>query len=139
MRVVFDTNVLVAAMRSPSGASAALIEAVEAGRITLIANTALFVEYEAVLTRSEHLAAAGVTQTDVGQALDALARFIVRPKGRRRARPYVRDRDDDMVLEAAINGSADVIVTFETRTFSGVEDLGVAVMTPGAFWAKLQT
>jgi hypothetical protein len=35
-------------------------------------------------------------------------------------RPLLRDRADDMVLETAVNGSADTIVTFNTRDFGDV-------------------
>jgi predicted nucleic acid-binding protein len=51
VRLVLDTNVVVAAMRSPKGASAALLTAARLGKITLLANVALALEYEATCTR----------------------------------------------------------------------------------------
>jgi predicted nucleic acid-binding protein len=47
-------------------------------------------------------------------------------------RPIARDPDDDMVLEAAVNGRADVLVTFNIRDFSGgAKNFGLAVLSPG--------
>ena len=47
MRCVLDTNIVVAAMRSPTGASAALLAAARHGELTMLANVALALEYEA--------------------------------------------------------------------------------------------
>jgi predicted nucleic acid-binding protein len=54
MRCVLDTSVLVAALRSRSGASAALLHEVAARKIELVASPAVFLEYEAVLKRERH-------------------------------------------------------------------------------------
>ncbi len=59
MRVVLDTNVIVAAMRSPVGASAFLLMAAREGKITPLSNVALALEYEAICRRPEHVAASG--------------------------------------------------------------------------------
>jgi predicted nucleic acid-binding protein len=46
-------------------------------------------------------------------------------------RPTLRDPDDDMVLEAAVNGHAHAIVTFNRRDFSpAMEQFGIAVLSP---------
>lgn len=139
MRLVLDTNVLVAAMRSPSGASAQLLLAALDARVAVLANTALFAEYEAVMTRPEHLAAANSTLTQVAAVLDDLAQ-VVRPVERDFSwRPQLSDADDEMVLEAAINGQATAIVTFETRTFAeAAARFGIEVMTPAAAWGKIR-
>jgi predicted nucleic acid-binding protein len=54
-------------------------------------------------------------------------------------RPTLPDANDDMVLEAAFNGRADAIVTFNLRDFSmSAERLGLAVMTPGEAVKRLR-
>lgn len=129
---------LVAALRSKDGASAEILSATYDGRLTAIANAALFAEYEAVLTRPEHLAAGGVTHAEVIDALDALAGRIESAEPHFSWRPQLGDADDEMVLEAAVNGGAKVIVTFETATFrEAAARFGIDVLTPGAFWAKI--
>jgi putative PIN family toxin of toxin-antitoxin system len=135
---VLDTNVLVAALRSKDGASAEILRAAHDGRLSVVASVPLFAEYEAVLTRPEHLTAGGVSRDEVVDALDALAGKI-EPAGPHFSwRPQLGDPDDEMVLEAAVNGGAEVIVTFETTTFQqAAARFGIDVLTPGAFWAKV--
>jgi hypothetical protein len=59
VRCVLDNNIVVAAMRSPGGASAFLLVAARRGQITMLANVALALEYEATRGRLEHVAASG--------------------------------------------------------------------------------
>ena len=135
---MLDTNVLVAALRSKEGASAEILRAAHDGRITAIASVALFAEYEAVLTRPEHLAAAGVKAEEMVAALDALAAKIDPSAPHCSWRPQLGDPDDEMVLEAAVNGGADAIVTFEGATFrEPAQRFGIDVLTPGAFYVKV--
>src|ERR1700719_3190231 len=60
VRLVLDTATVVAAIRSDAGASRRLLRAaVERRRgITLLVSVPLLIEYEAVMTRIEHLKAA---------------------------------------------------------------------------------
>jgi putative PIN family toxin of toxin-antitoxin system len=132
MRLVLDTNVLVAAIRSPTGASAAIVRLARRKKVMLCASVALFAEYEAVLKRPEHLAAAGLGLADMDVVLDALASFVERVETYFLWRPRLRDADDDMVLETAINGRAEAIVTFNLRDFgAAAADFGIKVMLPG--------
>lgn len=117
MRLVLDTNVFVAAIRSPSGASAELFRRVQERRLTMVASVPLFVEYEAVGLRPEHLRAAGASARDIRMVLDALAPLVEPAAIAYLWRPTLRDPNDDMVLEAAINGRADAIVTFNGADF----------------------
>ncbi|MGO9461111.1 MAG: putative toxin-antitoxin system toxin component, PIN family, partial [Rhodomicrobium sp.] len=54
MRVVLGPNVIVTALRSPRGASAALVRLVAEGKITLLMSVAIALEYEAVCLRPEN-------------------------------------------------------------------------------------
>jgi len=76
MRLVLDTTVLVAAIRSNRGASNRLVDAALAHRFRLVASVPLFLEYEAVLTRHEHLEASGLSVGEIGILLDALASVV---------------------------------------------------------------
>lgn len=99
-------------------------------QLNIIATVSLFIEYEAVLTRSVHLEAAGVTSAEVGVLLDAVASLAEPTEINFQWRPFLRDPDDDMVLEAAVNGRADAIVTFNLRDFVGIEQFGIRAITP---------
>jgi putative PIN family toxin of toxin-antitoxin system len=131
MRLVLDTDVVVAAMRSPTGASAALLVAALDGRVTMLANVALMLEYEAVCSRGVHLEAAGLSAGEVGAFLDAIAALVEPVESHYVWRPRLRDPGDEMVLEAAVNGHAEAIVTFNTRDYgSEPSEFGIRVLLP---------
>jgi putative PIN family toxin of toxin-antitoxin system len=131
MRLVLDTNVLVTAFRSRAGAAAEVVRLIRRRELTMVATVALFLEYEEVLTRAEHLAKAEMTIAEVETALDVLAALVEPAERHFLWRPKLRDPDDDMVLEAAVNGRADVIATFNARDFAGVVgEFGIEVLTP---------
>jgi len=117
---VLDTDVLVAAFRSDTGASRKVLEAARTRRFNLLLSVPLMLEYEAVLTRPEHLAANRATMDDVSAVLDELASVARRVELVIRTRPLLSDPNDEMVLETAINGRADAIVTFNDRDFRRV-------------------
>jgi len=120
MRVVLDTSVVVTAFRSNQGASFGLLHAVAEGAVTALATPSLFFEYEEVLRRSEHRAVSGLTLADVDAVLAALAFWIEPVDVHLQWRPQLPDPDDEMVLEAAVNGHADALVTFNLRDFAKV-------------------
>ena len=131
MRVVLDTDTVVAAMRSPRGASAAILRAARQGRATLLASMPLALEYEAVISRTEHRLAAGLSEREVKIFLTALVALAEAVTTHFLWRPQLRDPSDEMVLEAAINGRADALVTFNVRDFGTVPaQFGVEIMLP---------
>jgi putative PIN family toxin of toxin-antitoxin system len=114
---VLDTNVVVAAMRSPTGASAALLIAARRSELTMLANVALAVEYEATCRLAEHRIAAGLDLDEVDIFVDAVLALVEPVETHFMWRPQLRDPADELVLEAAVNGQADAIVTFNLRDF----------------------
>lgn len=128
---VLDTDVLVAAFRSERGASRQLLLAALDRQFELLLSVPLILEYEAVLTRPQHLVMSGLSSDEVGRVLDDLT-AVARPvRLAFRWRPRLSDPDDDMVLETAINGKADAIVTFNQRDFvSLMKDFSCEVILP---------
>ncbi len=128
---MFDTDVIVAAIRSPTGASAELLRQVDAGKVVMLLSVALTLEYEATCQRAEHRLVAGLSAAEVATFVDGLVALAERVKLRFRWRPQLRDAGDEMVLEAAVNGSADGIVTFNSRDFGDAPGrFGVDVLKP---------
>jgi len=126
-----DTDAVVAAMRSPSGASAAILRAVRQDKATLLLTVPLAVEYEAVCSKNEHRLAAGLSERQVDIFLDAVIAMAVPVETHFLWRPQLRDPNDEMVLEAAVNGRADVLVTFNQRDFGSIPDrFGVEALLP---------
>lgn len=131
---MLDSNVLVAAFRSDSGASRRVLEEALAQGFDLLLSVPLMFEYEAVLTRPEHLSASGASVEDVEEVLDGLAAVGRRVRLAFRWRPALPDPNDDMVLETAVNGQAHAIITFNEGDFNPVAArFGCRVMRPGEF------
>jgi predicted nucleic acid-binding protein len=115
MKVVFDTNVMVAAARSRQGASFAL----------------------EVLTRPEHLPP-GLTPGDVLRYVRYLASTAHLQEIHFLWRPFLADPDDDMVLELAVAAGCRYLVTHNVKDFRGSERLGVIALVPRDFLNQMQ-
>ncbi|HEX4309035.1 MAG TPA: putative toxin-antitoxin system toxin component, PIN family [Acidobacteriaceae bacterium] len=128
---MLDTAVIVAATRSDAGASRQLVLAALDKRFELLISVPLALEYEAVLKRPEQIRASGGTVQEIDKlpaALIAVARPVYRSFF---WRPLLRDADDDMVLETALSGNAELLVTFNLRDFEpAASGLGIGVVVP---------
>lgn len=139
LKVVLDTDVVVTALRSRQGGSNAVLRYAASGRLTPLVTPALFLEYEAVLKRPEQCAVHGFGLYEIDQFLAAFASACVAVDVSFRWRPLLSDANDEMVLEAAINGSADRLVTHNVRDFAkGAALFGLPVMRPGELLKELR-
>ncbi len=130
-RLVIDTNVVLASLRSAKGASAALTRHVAQRRVTPLLTVALVLEIESVLCRPEQLAATGLTLELVQGFVDELCALAEPVQIHFAWRPMLHDAADEMVLEAAVNGQADALVTFNLKDFlPAAPGLGVEVIAP---------
>lgn len=135
---MLDRDVLVAAMRSPSGASAAILKAARLGRITLLMSVSLALEFEAVCSRVEHRVAAGLSEREVSVFVSAVIAMTEPVETHFLWRPQLRDTGDEMVLEAAVNGRADALVTFNQRDYgSAPARFGVELLLPREAIARI--
>ena len=131
MRLVLDTNVIVAGLRSPTGASAALIDHALNGSFVLVLSVALALEYEAVCRDSEQRIASGLSEAEVEIIVTALCAVAEPVVTRFLWRPQLHDPADEMVLEAAINGAVDALVTFNRQDFGQVpRRFGIGLLSP---------
>lgn len=130
-RFVLDTSVVVAGMRSPKGASARLLEAAALNEVTLVVTNAVALEYEAVCSRDEHLSAAGLTAGEAAEFVAGLIAIADPVAVWYKLRPQLRDPDDEFVLEAAVNGGVDALVTFNVADFeAGALRYGIDTLRP---------
>jgi len=131
MRAVLDTNVLVPALRSDRGASRQLLLiAIDRG-FDLLLSVPLVIEYEAVMTRPEQRAGSRLSEAETGIVLDVLVSVAEPVRLSFCWRPVLSDPSDDMVLETAVNGGAELLVTFNQRHFAvAAREFRLQVVSP---------
>jgi putative PIN family toxin of toxin-antitoxin system len=106
LRALLDASILVARFASQSGASFRLLNHVLNKQFLFLATPALWLEYEAVLKRTEMLELHGYSLGEVDDIFHGLAASVEPVTSHFLWRPQLRDPNDEMVLEAAVNGSA---------------------------------
>lgn len=135
-RIVIDTNVLVAALRSNRGASFRLITEIDSGHFEICVSVPLVLEYEAALVRQAR--SFSFTRRDISDFLDYLCSVARRQPIFFLWRPRLKDPGDDMVLEAAVAAGARYIVTFNKRDFESGHPLPVRLATPQEFLQTIE-
>ena len=130
-RVVLDTNVVVAGLRSRRGASFRLLSEIGRRKFEMALSVPLVLEYEDALLR--HAPATGLTRRDVDAVL-----YYFCSIGHLQSifflwRPLLPDPKDDLVLELAVAAGCGTVVTYNVRDFRGADSLGVAAQRPVEF------
>jgi len=101
------------------------------GDIQLLVSAALAIEYEAKCLSPDQMSAAGIKRQKAEEFLDTLIAASIPIDCHFLWRPQLRDPGDEMVLETAINGQAQGLVTFNRRDFMNApERFGVSLMLP---------
>src|SRR5712692_9372882 len=137
-RVVLDTSVVVAGLRTRSGAGNAVLRLIANRRVVALATPPLFLEYEDVLKRPEQRLAHGLAPDAIDEFLAELAALVEPVEVHFLWRPQVRDPNDEMVLEAAINGQADALITYNVKDFEVMaKRFKIPVMQPAELLRKV--
>jgi putative PIN family toxin of toxin-antitoxin system len=136
VRVVLDTNVLVAAVRSRRGASFYVLSQIGTDNFDIAVSVPLVLEYEDALLRQ--VAATTLDEGDMRNIVDYVCSVAIRQEVFFLWRPLLRDPGDDMVLEIAVAAGCDAIVTHNIRDFAGADRFGLRVMSPGTFASRLR-
>ena len=136
---MLDTDVVVAAMRSPRGGSAELLRRIDGGEAVMLLSVALALEYEAICTLAEHRLASGLSASEAGIYVDGVIGLAEPVRAFFRWRPQLHDPGDELVLEAAVNGQADAIVTFnESHLREARSTFGIDVIRPAEVLRRMK-
>jgi predicted nucleic acid-binding protein len=127
-RIVLDTNVLAAGLRSRRGASFRLLSEVGKGPFEIALSGPLVLEYEDALLRPA--AETKLTRADVEAVLDYFCSVAHLQSIFFLWRPLLPDPKDDSVLELAVAAGCQTIVTFNARDFREAQGLGISVQRP---------
>lgn len=127
-RVILDTNVIVAALRSQAGASFRLLMTIGHAQWQSVVTPALMYEYEDVVRRPGQVP--GLSENDISAILDLLYQRSHRQLVYLSWRPLSQDPGDDLVLEAAIAGSCDFVVSFDERHLRPAREFGIEILKP---------
>jgi len=131
VRIVLDTACLVTAVRSSDGAAGEVLRKVFRKELVLLMDLKLGLEYRDVALRPEHLLASSLNEHEVLELIEALEAFAEPVEVLLKVRPQSSDPNDDMVLDLAINGRAEALVTYNTKHFlKPGKRSGIAIITP---------
>ena len=135
LQVVIDTNVILAGLRSPRGASYQALSLLGRGYYDLHVSVPLVLEYESVVLH--HLDDLPISSDDVDDFLNYVCRVAIAHEIYYIWRPFLSDPDDDMVLVVAVASGSAAIVTFNKHDFRGCERFGLLLLTPAELLQKI--
>ncbi len=130
-KIVIDTNVFIAALKSRRGASFKLLFEVSQVKYEQNISPTLIFEYESVAKRKSQNILLNDRQID--DILDMICYQSTKCEIFFLWRPFLKDAQDDFILELAIESQSEFIVTYNKSDFIGVEKFGIKVITPKEF------
>lgn len=135
-RIVIDTNVVIAALRSQRGASALLLSLLAEGRFEAHLSIPLALEYEDVLIRQR--GELGLSADDVAALIDSLCALSIRHEHIYfNWRPSLPDERDEHILDLAVKGNCEAIITYNIRDFGGAKHFGIRAIDPQTFLREI--
>lgn len=130
-----DTNVFVGALVHESGHNRAVLRECLRQRFLPLMGQALFLEYEDLLGRETLFQASPLDAAERQTLFESFLSVCEWVQVYYSWRPNLRDEGDNHVVELAVAGGAEVIVTNNTRDFrdSELRFDAFRVLTPAAF------
>ena len=105
----------------------------------MLLSVPLALEYEAICHIADHRLAAGLSERQVDIFVTAVIALAEPVETHLLWRPQLRDANDEMVLEAAINGQASAIVTYNVADFAEAgERFAISILRPAALLKKVK-
>lgn len=132
-RIILDTNVLIAGLRSRCGASFKLLSLVGMGQFDIALSVPLLFEYEDVLKRER----IGISAPQARDVLNYFCEVGIHQEIYYLWRPFLKDSKDDLVLEVAVASQCSEIVTFNLKDFAGIEQFGLRAIRPADFLTEM--
>ncbi len=141
-KIVIDTNVILSALFSNKGKSYKLMELLASKALADIkynvVSVPLVLEFEEVLLRPKNRTKYdNFTHEEIRLIISDIVHISHKTKLHFLWRPFLKDSFDDKVLETAVNGQAQAIITYNTKDFAGVQKyFGIDILTPAQLFDK---
>jgi len=135
MKIVIDTNVLFASLKSSRGASYKLVSLLPSNRFSIAISVPLIIEDEDVLRRGK--LPASISEKDISDFIDFFCYVGDNQEIFFLWRPFLPDSSDDLVLEVAVAGGCDAIITYNKRHFKNVEKFCLRILDPKEFLIEI--
>jgi putative PIN family toxin of toxin-antitoxin system len=132
MKVVVDTNVLVAGLIGGKGPNREILRRCLSGELKPYVGNALYLEYQDLLNREKIQKLCKQTSVSLMEFLDGFASVCKPIDARYLWRPNLKDEADNHLVELAIAAQAQYIITNNVSDFAQaqLEHLGYEVITP---------
>ncbi|MCA0454224.1 MAG: putative toxin-antitoxin system toxin component, PIN family [Chloroflexi bacterium] len=134
-QIVIDTNVFVSALKSNQGASYKLLMMLGTSQFETNVSIPLVLEYEEVAKRLIDQIA--LTENDVDSIIDYVCKVSNHHEIFFLWRPFLKDPDDDMVLELAVTAKCQFIVTHNQKDFLRIDQFGIKAVSPKEFLQEI--
>lgn len=131
MKIVLDTNIIFTGLKSRKGASFLLLSLLPSKKFSITISVPLIIEYESVLMRGK--LPASISDKDIGDVIDFLCHIGSKQDIFFLWRPCLPDPSDDLVLEVAVAGDCNAIVTYNKKHFKHAKRFGLNVYDPKEF------
>jgi len=139
VRIVLDTASFVTAIRSSVGAAGEVLRMIFREELVPLMDLKLGLEYRDVALRSEHVKASALSKREILELIEAMEAFAEPVEVVMMTRPMSPDPSDDMILDVAINGRAEALVTSNKKHFAAAgKRFGIPVLTPGELLEKMR-
>lgn len=138
MRVVLDTNVIIALFLSPKSVPALILKAWEEEAFELVASEALLAEYQEVLSRKEIAVHHKMDQADIKLVVEGLRKYAILVTPEKIPKVVKEDPDDDELFAAALEGNSEYIVSKNKHVLKVGDYKGIQVLNPLAFLTLLE-
>ncbi|MBI4504907.1 MAG: putative toxin-antitoxin system toxin component, PIN family [Chloroflexi bacterium] len=136
---MLDTNVVVSAFLSPAGAPAQVVSAWERQAVELVVSEVLLQEYQRVLLYERVAIRHQMAPEDVAEIIEGFRQFALVVEPQETLAVITEDPTDNRVLECAVAGAADYIVSGDVRHLLPLQEYrGIQVLSPTAFLALLR-
>jgi len=126
-----DTNVLVAGLRSPNGASHALLARLREGAWALVLGNTVLGEYHEILHREAEFLR--LTHPAADSYIDGLCELAERFSPSTPWQPAANDPDDEAIIQLAREAKVGYLVTHNVRDVSRAAQFGIRVVRPAEF------